>query len=228
MPVATRSADSLHEGLAALGESQDDTRHLEAQLRRYLELLAKWNRVYNLTAITDPQQMVTHHLLDSLAIAAPLAALLAPALQAAHDTQGARVLDVGSGAGLTGIPLAIARPTWKLTLLDGNSKKTAFIAQAAAELRLSNVKAATARVETYVDQPFDIIVARAFSSLRDFVTKSRALLAPNGHWAAMKGAIPHDELRELPPDVECRTIQRLDVPGLAAERHLLLLKVTTS
>ena len=220
MPVATRLTDGLASGLMALGEHAGAPGCMEEKLRRYLTLLTKWNRVYNLTAITDPEQMVTHHVLDSLAIAAPIDLLLA-------CTPATRVLDVGSGAGLPGIPLANARPAWQLTLLDGNGKKTAFIAQAAAEIGLPNVTVVTARAESLVSAPFDVIVARAFSSLRDFVIKTRALLAPAGHWAAMKGVIPHDELRELPPDVECRDIRRLQVPGLDAERHLLLLKVKT-
>jgi len=220
MPVATQLADGLGDGLAALGEQGDLAGRAEERLRRYLALLTKWNRVYNLTAITNPEQMITHHVLDSLAIAAPLDALLA-------GKEGARVLDVGSGAGLPGIPLAIARPGWRLTLLDCNSKKTAFIAQAVAEIGLTNVNVVTARVESFAGAPFDAIVSRAFSSLREFVTSTRALLGPTGCWAAMKGSVPRDEVRELPSDVECRAVRRLRIPGLDAERHLLLLKVKT-
>lgn len=220
MPVATRVADGLADGLAALGEQGSVSGRLEEELRRYLALLTKWNRVYNLTAITEPEQMITHHVLDSLAIAAPLDSLLSPG-------QDARVLDVGSGAGLPGIPLAIVRPAWRLTLLDGNRKKTAFIAQAAAEIGLPNVTVVTARAESLVSAPFDVIVSRAFSSLSDFVTKTRAALGAAGYWAAMKGGVPHDELRELPADVECFEVLRLQIPGLDAERHLVLLKVKT-
>lgn len=216
MPVATHLADGLERGLAALGESGSVPGRIEEKLRQYLALLAKWNQVYNLTAITDSGQMITHHLLDSLSIAARLDALLSP---------NPRVLDVGSGAGLPGIPLAIARPAWQLTLVESNSKKTAFIAQAAAEIRLPNVTVVTARAESLVSPAFDIILCRAFSSLRDLVSKTRSLLKPGGCWAAMKGNVPHDELRELPPDVACQEIRRLQVPGLDAERHLLLLKV---
>lgn len=220
MPVAARLADGLAEGLAALGEQGNVPGRVEEKLRRYLALLGKWNRVYNLTAITDPGQMITQHVLDSLAIAAPLDPLLA-------EKANPRVLDVGSGAGLPGIPLAIARPAWQMTLLDANSKKTAFIAQAAAELGLPNVTVATARAEAFVGAAFDVIVSRAFSSLRDFVAGTQALLGPGGCWAAMKGGVPHDELRELPAGVGYWDIRRLQVPGLDAERHLLLLKVTT-
>jgi 16S rRNA (guanine527-N7)-methyltransferase len=220
MPVAAQLSDGLAEGLAALGEQRNDSGRMEEKLRQYLALLTKWNRVYNLTAITDMQQMITHHVLDSLAIAAPLDLLLA-------GGQGARILDVGSGAGFPGIPLAIARPGWRVTMLDSNSKKTAFIAQVAAEIGLPNADVATARAESFVSAPCDVVVARAFSSLRDLVTRTRSLPGPAGSWAAMKGAIPHDELRDLPADIECRDILRLQVPGLDAERHLLLLKVKT-
>jgi len=220
MPVATHAADGLAEGLAALGVEGGTGAAEESRLRQYLALLVKWNRVYNLTAITDSAQMITHHVLDSLAIA--------PHLDRLPETApGARVLDVGSGAGLPGIPLAIVRPAWSLSLLDGNGKKTAFITQAAAEIGLRNVTVVTARVENWTGGPFDVIVSRAFSSLHDFVTATRPLLSASGYWAAMKGVVPHDELRELPTDVECREVIRLQVPGLDAERHLLLLKVKT-
>jgi 16S rRNA (guanine527-N7)-methyltransferase len=220
MPVAAQLSDGLAEGLAALGEQRNDSGRMEEKLRQFLALLTKWNRVYNLTAITDMEQMITHHVLDSLAIAAPLDLLLA-------GGQGAHVLDVGSGAGFPGVPLAIARPGWRVTMLDSNGKKTAFIAQAAAEIGLPNADVATARAESFVSAPCDVVVARAFSSLRDLVTRTRSLLGPAGSWAAMKGAIPYDELRDLPADIECRDILRLQVPGLDAERHLLLLKVKT-
>ena len=220
MPGAVNLADRLVDGLCALDEHRD-VPAMSAALRRYLALLGKWNRVYNLTAITDPEQMITHHVLDSLAVAAPLDALLA-------RNGEPHILDVGTGAGLPGIPLAIARPSWQLTLLDGNSKKTAFVAQAAAEIGLANVSVVTARAEALAGGQFDVVVSRAFSSLRDLVSRTRASLAPAGHWAAMKGGVPHDELRELPTDIECIDIRRLRVPGLDAERHLLLLRVKSA
>jgi 16S rRNA (guanine527-N7)-methyltransferase len=188
----------------------------EDKLLRYLELLAKWNRVFNLTAITDPQRMLTHHLLDSLAIAAPIDAVVA-------DKEHPQFLDVGSGAGLPGIPLAIARPGWSLTLLDSNGKKTAFIQQAAAELELPNVDVVTERAEVHIGL-YDVIVSRAFAALPEFVERTRTLLAPRGSWAAMKGAVPDDEIRALPADVHVSEIIALQVPGLEAARHLLLLK----
>ena len=216
-------ADTLHAFAAGrYAQAADGSHNLpeaaEDKLLRYLELLAKWNRVYNLTAITQPAQMLTHHLLDSLAIVAPLDNVLA-----AHESP--QLLDVGSGAGLPGIPLAIARPEWSLTLLDSNGKKTAFIQQAAAELELPNVRVVTTRAEQFSGVQFNVIVSRAFSSLRDFVKRTRPLLATGGTWAAMKGTIPHEELRELPDDIRCAETITLQVPGLDAERHLLLLKV---
>ena len=186
------------------------------KLLRYLELLAKWNKVFNLTAITDPQRMLTHHLLDSLAIAAPLDAVVAGLARP-------QLIDIGSGAGLPGIPLAIARPEWTLTLLDSNGKKTAFIQQAAAEIELSNVSVATGRAESHAGL-YDVIMSRAFAALPDFVEKTRRMLAPGGTWAAMKGTIPDDEIRALPDDVRLAETIALQVPGLDAERHLLLLK----
>ena len=217
-----RLAGALHMFAPTAARSGTDATHgpdeSEDKLLRYLELLAKWNRVYNLTAITQPQQMLTHHLLDSLAIVPALDALLA-------ERTTRELLDVGSGAGLPGIPLAIVRPEWSLTLIDSNGKKTAFIQQAAAELVLPNVHVLTGRVEQCSGMQFDVIVCRAFSSLRDLVLRTRTLLAPRGKWAAMKGVVPHDELRELPADVRCSEIIPLRVPGLEAERHLLLLEV---
>ena len=188
----------------------------EDKMLRYLELLAKWNKVFNLTSITEPTRMLTHHLLDSLAVAAPIDTVVAA-------KEGPQVLDVGSGAGLPGIPLAIARPGWSMTLLDSNGKKTAFIQQAAAELELPNVRVVTGRVEAHSGL-YDVIVSRAFSRLRDFVLKTGALLAPGGCWAAMKGAIPSEEIGELPEGIRCAKTIALRVPGLDAERHLLLLK----
>jgi len=207
----------VHPGVGALaGVAIDDAQ--EEKLLRYLELLAKWNRVYNLTAVTAPAEMLTHHLLDSLAILPLLDGVAsAPATPA--------VLDVGSGAGLPGIPIAIARPDWAITLIDSNGKKTAFIQQAAAELALANARVLTGRVEECRAGPFDVIVSRAFASLRDFVGLTRPLLAPGGVWAAMKGLVPTDEIAVLPSDIRCRDTIPLDVPGLNAARHLLLLEV---
>ena len=182
-----------------------------ATLDRYLDLLEKWNRVYNLTAIRDRGRMVTHHLLDSLAVVPHL--------------HGPRVLDVGSGAGLPGIPVAVANPSLRVTLLDANHKKSAFLAQAIGELRLANVDVVTERVETWqTEQRFDTIVSRAFADLGEFVTLSGRLLALDGVLAAMKGVHPFEEIERLPQGFRVEQVIPLNVPGLDAERHLVLVR----
>ena len=211
MPLAVQREDRLSEGLERLGEGVENSREKCDALRRYLALLAKWNRVYNLTAITDPEQMMTHHVLDSLAIAAPLDALLANVATPA-------ILDVGTGAGLPGIPLAIARPAWILTLLDSNSKKTAFVAQAAAEIGLANLSVLTSRAENLSGGQFDIIVSRAFSALRDLVSRTRKVIAPGGYWAAMKDTAPRwPRAQFVDPDRPHRRA-RVRARGLAQAR----------
>ena len=201
-------AKQLTEGLATLGiELPDATRQ---KLLAYLALLLKWNKTYSLTALRDPEKAVSHHLLDSLAILPYVS----------FDT----LLDVGSGGGQPGIPLAIVRPELRVTLLDSNSKKTAFLQQAAIELGLPNIAVHCGRVEQF--QPpvkFAAIVSRAFSELADFVNLSRHLLAPDGRWLAMKGVWPHEEIGRLPDDVLVDAVHRLDVPGVEGERHLVML-----
>ena len=188
----------------------------EAKLLAYLVLLDKWNRVYNLTAVRDPERMVSHHLLDSLATA--------PFFQGGCP-DSIRVLDVGSGGGLPGIPLAIARPELQVTLIDSIAKKTAFLLQAKAELGLSNLNVVTGRVEDYrPDARFDVITSRAFSDLKEFVTLTRHLLKPTGHWLAMKGLYPHEEIAALPPGVKVSADHVVIVPGLEASRHLIVLE----
>jgi len=185
------------------------------QLLTYIGLLAKWNEVYNLTGIRDEHEMLSHHLLDSLA--------LVPHIDGRH------FLDVGSGAGLPGIPVAIARSECEVTLLDSNQKKAAFLQQAVIELELANATVASARVETWrPDRGFDVIASRAFASLADFVRDSQHLLAAHGVFAAMKGAYPYAELARLPKDYQVRSVKRLTVPGLAGERHLVLVEHATS
>jgi 16S rRNA (guanine527-N7)-methyltransferase len=180
-----------------------------AALDRYLDLLEKWNRVYNLTAIRDRGRMVTHHLLDSLVVSPHL--------------RGPRVLDVGSGAGLPGIPLAIANPALQVTLLESNRKKSAFLTQAVAELQLANAAVVTERVEAWqTDQRFDTIVSRAFAELGEFVALSGRLLAPDGILAAMKGVHPFEEIERLPQGFRVREVIPLSVPGLDGERHLVV------
>jgi len=181
-----------------------------AQLADYVGLLAKWSKVYNLTAVRQPQQMVIRHVLDSLAVVPFL-------------TEGS-LLDVGTGAGLPGLPIAIARPDLAATLLDANAKKLRFVRQAVAELRLGNVEVVQARMQEY--QPgraFDMVISRAVSSLEELYRQSRHLLAPRGRMLFMKGALPEEEMAAFAPGRETLHIERLDIPGLDAERHLLWL-----
>lgn len=198
----------LARGIAELGlEIKPEKQQM---LLDYLALLQKWNKVYNLTAIRNAEQMVSHHLLDSLAVLP-------------HLWPG-RWLDVGCGAGLPGLVLAIARPDWKFTLLDSNSKKTSFVQQAVIELGLVNVTVCCARVEELKsDEKFDGIISRAFAETADFVILTRHLLADKGRWAAMKGA-PEQELQHLPGNVLVERIIPLSVSGLDAARCLVLLK----
>jgi len=199
----------LAAGVAALGLALPEG--AEAKLLAYLALLDKWNRVYNLTAVRDVERMVSHHLLDSLA--------------AVPYFQAETVLDVGSGGGLPGIPLAIARPELQVTLIDSIAKKTAFLLQAKAELGLKNLQVVTGRVEDFRPETgFDIVTSRAFSDLKEFVTLTRHLLKPTGCWLAMKGLFPNEEVALLPPGVRVSADHALVVPGLDASRHLIVLE----
>jgi 16S rRNA (guanine527-N7)-methyltransferase len=208
MTLAEPLAESVAEGIAALGVPVPA--EAQPKLLDYLALIGKWNRVHNLTAVRDSAKMVTHHLLDSLAVLPHLT--------------GPRVLDVGSGAGLPGIVLAIARPAWQVTLLDSNHKKAAFLRQAAIELKLPNVEVVCERVEKFrAAVPYDVVISRAFSDLAEFATAALPLLAPNGTIAAMKGVLPYEELAQLPSTVRRIREIVLAVPGLDAERHLILL-----
>ena len=189
------------------------------QLLDYQSMIAKWTRVYNLTSVRDPAEMMTHHLLDSLAAI--------PALQrylhGAGLEQGSRLLDVGSGAGLPGVVVAICCPTVSVTCVDTVAKKAAFIKQAALALKLPNLTGLHARVESISD-PFDVICSRAFASLADFTNWSAGALAPKGAWMAMKGRHPADELQALPANIAMFHVEQLKVPGLDAERCLLWLR----
>ncbi len=183
-----------------------------AQLIDDLALLSKWNAVYNLTAVRDPAQMVTQHLLDSLAVA--------PAFADAK-----RVLDVGAGGGLPGMVLAIARPDMRVAMIDTVHKKTAFLTQAKAELGLTNVAIHTMRVEQLqAPEKFDVITSRAFAELADFVTWSGHLLKEGGRFIAMKGVLPTEEIARLPAGWKVSQVQSLAVPGLNAERHLIFIE----
>ena len=207
-------ADRLRAGVQELGLALD-----EDQLARLLDfqsLLQKWNKVYNLTAVRDPGEMLTHHLLDSLAAVAPLKRHLA-------QRGGTRLLDVGSGGGLPGVVFAICCPDLDVSCVDTVAKKAAFIQQAAAALGLKNLHGIHARVETLVG-PFDVVSCRAFAALQDFTAWSRAALAPQGVWLAMKGKRPDEEIAALPAGVELFHVEQLAVPGLDAERCICWLR----
>jgi 16S rRNA (guanine527-N7)-methyltransferase len=206
----------LRAGLDALQLSLDDIQ--VGQLLDYLELIAKWTQVYNLTAVRDPAEMLTHHLLDSLAAIPPLRRHLAEA-----GPGQARLLDVGSGAGLPGVVIAICCPQVSVSCVDTVAKKAAFIRQAALSLKLPNLAGLHARVEN-LDQPFDVICSRAFASLPDFTTWSASSLAPDGVWLAMKGKHPADEIAALPASVEVFHVEQLLVPGLDAERCIVWMR----
>lgn len=181
----------------------------QEKLLAYLELLEKWNKTYNLTAIRDPQKMISHHLLDSLAVLPHLPA--------------GPLADVGSGGGLPGIPLAIAEPARRVTLNDANHKKAAFLQQAVIELKLTNADVHVGRVQAWRPaQRFACVITRGFAELADFISACRHLLAPGGVLAAMKGVFPQAELERVPAGAECRDVRRLQVPLLEAERHLVL------
>lgn len=204
----------LRQGLADL--RLDINARQFQQLLDYLELLQKWNRVYNLTAVRSPHEMLTHHVLDSLAAVPPLA-------QYARQYEVKAVLDVGSGGGLPGVVFAICLPDLAVTCVDAVGKKAAFIQQVAAGLGLHNLKGVHARVEQ-LQQQFDVISSRAFASLKDFTDWSRHVLADKGVWLAMKGKYPQEELQELPPSVDVFHVEQLHVPGLSAERCLIWLR----
>lgn len=205
----------LEQGLAALERAgivlpQAAREKLDA----YLALLAKWNNVYNLTAIREPEQMITHHVLDALAV-----------LPRLPGVDRLRLLDVGSGGGVPGLPLAIARPGWTVVVIDSNHKKGAFLQQAAIELGLANVETVTARVEDYApDALFDVVISRAFSDLATFALSSERHLAPRGCLYAMKGVFPDEEIALLPSTVRMIATPSLAVPGLDAQRHLVVME----
>lgn len=205
---------SLNEQLASGLEQMGLALNVEQQgrLLEYIALLQKWNKVYNLTAVREPENMLYQHLLDSLAVLP-------------HVGTG-RLLDVGSGAGLPGIPLAIVKPELQITLLDSNHKKTTFLRQACIELGLSNVAVECVRVDTFTpQQPFDAVISRAFSDLSEFVRLSARLCRSGGNLLAMKGVYPHDELAQLPAEYDQVEVVALNVPGLEAQRHLVIIRV---
>ena len=210
----------LRQGLLDLSLSLSDVQI--KYLLDYLELIQKWTKVYNLTAVRDPAEMLTHHLLDSLAVIAPLRRQLT-AGRTDVSVQSVKLLDVGSGAGLPGIVIAICCPDIAVDCVDTVAKKAAFIRQVAATLRLPNLRGLHARVESLTDK-YDVISSRAFASLRDFTSWSVAALAEQGVWMAMKGKHPVDEVAVLPGEVSVFHQEQLVVPGLDAERCILWLR----
>ncbi len=203
----------LRAGAQALGLVLSDEQF--QRLLDYTALIQKWNKVYNLTALRDPSDMLTHHLLDSLTAIAPLS----------RHTQGqaTRVLDVGSGGGLPGVVLAICMPELNVSCVDTVAKKAAFVQQVAVSLKLPNLRGIHARVESLTD-PHQVICSRAFASLPDFVTWSRPALAEGGVWMAMKGKHPQDEIDALPADVKVFHVEPLTVPGLDVERCMVWMR----
>jgi 16S rRNA (guanine527-N7)-methyltransferase len=205
--------EGLRSGAQALGLSLSDEQ--VQRLLGYIGLIQKWNKVYNLTAVRDPADMLTHHLLDSLTAIAPLS----------RHTQGQpiRLLDVGSGGGLPGVVLAICMPELNVSCVDTVAKKAAFVQQVAVSLKLPNLRGLHARVESLTD-PYQVISSRAFASLPDFVTWSRSALAEGGVWMAMKGKHPQEEIDALPEDVKVFHVEPLTVPGLDVERCMVWMK----
>ena len=209
--VSVRHAEVLSQGARALGVELSAEQH--EQLLAYLALLIKWNKAYNLTAVRNPDEMVSRHLLDSLSVV-PFVA-----------QYGDNWLDVGSGGGMPGIPLAILFPERRFTLLDSNGKKTRFLTQVKLELKLANLEVIHSRVEEFRPPvPFSGICSRAFSSLQDFTDWTRHLRNGDTHWLAMKGVQPDDELQALPADFRLQSCDVLKVPGCQGQRHLLILR----
>jgi len=204
-------AESLAAGPAALGFTFPQA--TQARLLQYLALIRKWNRVHNLTAVREPEIMLTRHLLDSLAILPHIA--------------GPRIVDVGSGAGLPGIPLALVQPDWQVVLLESNHKKAVFLQQARIELQLENVEVAAERAENFhPEAKFNTVISRAFSDLTDFIQLAGHLCAAedSSRLVAMKGVYPHEELAQIPPQFVVEKTLSVAVPGLEAERHLVMLR----
>lgn len=200
--------DRLDQGLRLL--ELNPSAATRARLMQFLDLLEKWNNTYNLTAVREPEQMIARHLLDSLSVAPYL--------------RGGRALDIGTGAGLPGIPLALLMPQIQFTLLDSNAKKTRFLIEAVAQLGLNNVAVVAERVEKYRPPArFDSLISRAFSSVADMVAAAEHLRADDGVFLAMKGVYPDEELAALPSDYRVSDVVALQVPGLDAARHLVVI-----
>lgn len=206
MKLNSQLNQKLHEGFKIMGLTASPEQ--EFALLSYMNLLAEWNRVYNLTAITNPEEMLIKHIFDSV--------IILPFII------GQNILDVGTGAGLPGIPLAIMLPHHHFVLLDSNKKKTRFLTHVQHQLSLNNVTIVDNRLQAFTYEPgFDTIVSRAFSSLKEFLINSRHLLKKEGQFLAMKGNNPVSELHEIPEDYKVSGVHRLLVPGLSAERHIV-------
>lgn len=207
--MAEKLRNTLLQGMATLEQFADE--RVVDGLMHYLALMIKWNKVYNLTSITDPARMLTHHLLDSLVVLPHLV--------------GDRILDVGTGGGLPGIPLALSAPDKHFVLLDSNSKKTRFVTQAGIELGLKNLQVVHSRVEEYhPEQPYDTVISRAYAAVNDMLGQTAGLCAADGRFLAMKGVYPADELAELLPGFVVEQSVALAVPGLEAARHLIIIR----
>lgn len=203
----------LEEGALVLGVQL--TTGVRQRLLDYLDLIARWNRIYNLTAVRDPNEMLVQHVLDSLAVVAPLRRRVA---------EGSTVLDVGSGAGLPGVVLAIAFPGLKISCVDAVDKKASFLRQVAAELELQNLEALHARVESLAPRRWDLITSRAFASLNRFCALTQPVLAHGGVWMAMKGRRPVEEIEALTSAINVFHVEPLQIPGLEAERCLVWMR----
>lgn len=218
MSNAQTIAQALEQGAQQLGLNLDARQ--QEQLLHYLELMQKWNKVYNLTAVRNPEEMLRLHLLDCLAVVPPFQTAM-------HRLQEqglpATVLDVGAGGGLPGIVLAVCCPQVHIQCVDAVAKKMAFVRQAGVELKLANLLATHARVES-LQQPYSLITSRAFASLEDFVQLTHKLLEPQGVWMAMKGKHPQDEMQALPSGAQVFHVEQLQVPGVDAERCIVWMR----
>ena len=203
------SKQQLQAGLQQMGLKLTTAQQL--LLLEYVALLKKWNSTYNLTALRDEHKMISHHILDSLSLLG-------------YIKEAKTLMDVGSGGGMPGIPTAICRPDLQITLLDSNTKKTTFLQQAVIELGLNNVTVASGRVEAMHDKKVDVVTSRAFAELGDFIALTKHLLNKNGYWAAMKGVYPYEELEHVPSGIEVINVDKIDVPMLHAERHMVLMR----
>lgn len=216
-------AQGLSHGIESLSLNMAEPQ--QRQLLSYMALIQKWNKVYNLTALRQAQEILTHHLLDSLSAVSPLLGHIAKTKGDANA--GIELLDVGSGGGLPGVVIAICCPNIRVTCVDTVSKKAAFVQQVAASLRLSNLRGVHARVESLTG-PYDLICSRAFGSLPDFVSWSAAALSDGGVWMAMKGKLPEAEMAALPSFAEVFHVEQLQVPGLEADRCMVWMKKPTT